>query len=171
MTNPSDPGRPPTPAQPPPLRLRPDRRAAAGWTLVGLLLLAMGAWLVVDTRGGLPSLLALVVFVAVTGYFAVQGLAPGRFTVELGPRWLEARVGWREIRIPWEAVDVASVPRWLGDPWLVVEVRTTRTGRRPLPGEDPADVQLHRVRIPLPVGVQTSRVHDWLERRLGGGGR
>lgn len=158
------------PTRPAPLRLTPDRRRAAGWTALGVALVVMGAWIVVDSRGHPVALAAILLFVAVTGYFVVQLVAPALFTVELDPRWLEARTLWRSIRVPWEAVDVAAVPRLMGEPWFVVEVRVTRSGRRALPGEGPEDVHLQQVRIPLPVGADTGALHGWLEQRLGRGG-
>lgn len=149
------------------LELRPDRLRAGGWTLVGMALMTMGAWLVVDSRGALPAVAALAIFVVTAVFFALQLAVPQVFRVRLDPDWLQARVLWRRVRVPWDAVRLARVVTRLGDPWLVVDVQVAR-GRGP--GRGPGPVETERIGIMLPLGADLDALRAWLSARLGRGG-
>lgn len=142
----------------------PRRWTAAGWTLAGAALVAMGAWLVADSAWSPYAVAAFTLFALVTAFFASQLLAPELFSIELDPEGIDARTLLRRVRLPWEAVHLARVAHRLGDPWLILEVHVQGGG------DDGGD-RTEEVGILLPLGADLAALHEWLDARLGRGAR
>lgn len=137
--------------------LRPSRVAAVAWTAVGLAGTALAVWVAVDARASLVAWVFAALCLVVTSYVALQALAPGWFTVVLGPAALEVRLPWQRQRIPWDRVQVARVVRVAGDPLLELHVRDP----------DGAQAQPRAMGVVLPLGADLATLHHVLEQRLG----
>lgn len=134
------------------LVLGPARVPSIAWAAAGVVLLASGVWLVLDSEGAPLSWVAVSVFGAAAAYFLLQVLAPSLFTVVCDDHGLRARTPWRTLDVGWDQIDLASVERFAGDPLLRLHVRT--------PAPEVVDLL-------LPVGADVWALHDFLRQRLG----
>lgn len=133
--------------------LAPSRRHAAAYSAVGALVVAMAAWVVVDSAGHALAVTFLVAAVVVAAPFVGQLLAPAAFTWWLGPCGMEARNGGRRVRVAWEDIRLARVVSSAGDPAL----------RLDLGG---GGLQASRS-LRLPVGADITALHATLAAHLG----
>lgn len=123
------------------------------WAAGGLLLVAAGLYLVVDTGADPVAVVTLAVFVAVAAYFVVQAVVPSSVEVVLDHHGLHARAFGRTVDVAWERVHLARVRRAAGDPYLHLEVQR--------------GTALEDVMVLLPVGCDLDLLHAFLGRRLG----
>lgn len=144
----------PPPYPSPTVVLRPSRAAAAAWTGAGMLALAAGVYLAVDSRGHPLAVAFALLAAAATAVFAAQLLRPDLSTVHLGQHGLRGRLLGRPVTVPWQRVYLARVRSIAGDPVLDL-VLTDPPGRAVLP---------------LPVGADLAALHAFLGARLGRGG-
>ena len=149
----------PDQTDPPPLRLRADRAAATWWSVLGVLLVGLGGFYVVDTDGHPIALLALVLFGAVGGYFVVQLVRPQLLSIDLDGEGVHARTLWWRTEVPWGAVHLARVDVAMGEPYLELHVRERA------PTGDPW--QTRAIALLLPVGADVDALHAYLAARLG----
>lgn len=142
------------PSYPPPtVVLRPSRAAAAAWTGAGVLALAAGTYLAIDSRGHPLAVAFALLAAAATAVFAVQLLRPDLATVHLEQHGLHGRLLGRPVAVPWQRVYLARVRSIAGDPVLDL-VLTDPPGRAV---------------VPLPVGADLVALHAFLGARLGRG--
>lgn len=134
------------------LVLRPARGPVTGWAVAGIVLLAAGVWLVLDSAGAPLSWVAVSVFGAVGSYFLLQALVPSWFTLVCDEHGIRGRTPWRRLDVAWNEVGLATVDRFAGDPVLRLHLAT-----------DPPDV----VEMLLPVGADVAALHTVLRDRLG----
>lgn len=138
--------------QPRRLVLRPARGPAAAWAVAGVVLLAAGVWLVLDSAGAPLAWIAIAVFGVVAAYFLLQALVPSWFTLVCDEHGIRGRTPWRRLEVTWDGIDLASIDRFAGDPVLRLHLAT-----------DPPDV----VDVLLPVGADVESLHAVLRDRLG----
>lgn len=134
------------------LVIRPARGAAVAWAVMGSLLLVAGVWLVLDSDGAPLSWVAVSIFGAVALYFLLQAVVPGWFTLVCDERGIRVRAPWRHLDVTWGEIDLASVERFVGDPFLRLHLAT-----------EPPDV----VDVLLPVGADVASLHAALRDHLG----
>lgn len=133
--------------------LRPSRRHAATCSVIGAAVIALAAWIVADTQGHALAVALLVAGGVVGVPFFGELLMPVAFTWFLDAEGLEARTGYRRVRVAWTDVRLARVVASAGDPALRLNLggaatRTTRILR-------------------LPVGADVAALHSALARHLG----
>ena len=139
-----------------PVTLRPRLGAAVTWSVLGALLVAAGAFFVLDSSGHPIAWATLALFLAVALYFLAQLVSARVSVVELDREHLRARTYGRRTEVAWDDVHVATVRRVAGDPVLVLDVRDPN-GRQDVIG------------VLLPVGCDLDALHDFLAARLGRG--
>lgn len=138
--------------------LRRKAAVAAWWSMLGISLLAAGVFFVIDTQGHPVAWVLVAAFSVPSLYFLLQLVFPSFVEVRLGPHELRSRSPFGRRTVAWDDVHLAKVGRIFGDPVLVIDLR------RP-------DGDTDRVRVPLPVGVELDRLHEFLRERLGRGSR
>jgi hypothetical protein len=146
-------------APPEVLTLEPDRRQAAGWFGLALVLLAMTGWLAHRTGGAAWAWVGVAVAVALAGYFLVPLTVPRLTTVVLDGTGLRGRAYHVELDVVWEAVRWAQVVAVAGEPILELHVR------EPSPVGDPW--RTRAVGLLLPLGCDVAALHGFLAARLG----
>lgn len=134
------------------LVLRPAPGPAAAWAFAGVVLLAAGVWLVVDSEGAPLSWVAVSIFGAVAVFFLLQALVPSWFTLVCDQEGIRGRAAWRSIDARWDEVLLATLETFAGDPLLRLHV-----------GAPHPEV----IDLLLPVGTDLTAVHDFLRDRLG----
>ena len=135
------------------LVLEPTVVRAAVWTLLGAAVVGVTGWAVATTASRLVSTVAgfaLLAAVPVTGWFAVQTLAPRAWTLRLGRDRLQGWSAGRAVDVDLRDVLAMRVGRVWGEPALVVR---TAGGERALP---------------LPVGVDAHDLDRELDARRSG---
>ena len=132
--------------------LRPARGPAIAWAVAGVILLAAGVWLVLDSAGAPLAWVAVAVFGAVASYFLLQAVVPSWFALVCDERGIRGRTPWRHLDVTWGQIDLASVDAFAGDPVLRLHLAT-----------DPPDV----VDVLLPVGADIAGLHAILRDQLG----
>lgn len=133
--------------------LGPVRGRTATCSAIGATVIALAAWIVVDSRGHALAVALLVAGVVVSAPFVGELLIPAAFTWHLDSRGIEARTGFRRVRVAWDEIRLAQVVSSAGDPALRLELgpnapRTIRTLR-------------------LPVGADVTELHAALAHHLG----
>lgn len=139
-----------------PVVLRPDPVVAGWWTLLGLLLVAAGVWLLIDSEGHPVAWVAFALFLPVAGFFLFQLATPTRFRVELWPDHVRAVLGWRDVTVAWEQVHDVRVRRVAGDHVLELHQHPHEPGAAPPP-----------IGLLLPVGCDLAALQRFLQDRLG----
>ncbi len=104
------------------LTLRPSPTSALWWSAGGLLLLAIGAWLVNDASGDPQMWVLLGIMVAVAMYFVLQLVLPSWFEVHLDDVGVRARTAWQHLDVSWDRVQGASLRTFAGEDYLRLDV-------------------------------------------------
>lgn len=133
------------------LVIRPTAGAALRWSMAGVLLVLVTAWLALDA--GLVGWIAMAAATALTGYFVLQLVLPTWFEVVCDDVGIHGRNLLLRIDAPWHTIDRVDVRTVAGDPVLTVATRG--------PYETTTEALL------LPVGADLPGLRDVLRRRLG----
>lgn len=118
------------------LTLRPDTAKAARWSVVSVVVIAFGAWLVADAvadadtwllfGANVPASVAMWILfgliLAVAGWFLLQLVAPSLFELRIAPDGIHARTAWQHLDVPWEHVESAGIRIIAGEPYLRLQV-------------------------------------------------
>jgi hypothetical protein len=132
------------------LVIRPTTGAAVRWSMAGVLLVVLSAWLALDA--GLVGWIALGIATALTGYFVLQLVLPTWFEVVCDDVGIHGRNLLLRLDAPWHTIERADVRTVAGDPVLTVATRG--------PYETTTEALL------LPVGTDLAALRDVLRRRL-----
>ncbi len=140
-----------------PLELRARPVTLTWWSLLGTILTAVGAYLVIDSGGHPLSWAAVGLFAVVATYFLSQLFAPSLVHVRLDRQGLHARAFGRRTELRWEWVQLARVRRIFGESVLLLDVYAPATN----------GWQHRMVGILLPLGCDLDALERFLDRRLG----